>query len=115
MVISTIEMTAVTDSVNPASFALPSTRSVNSVENTAVGASDSITAVFRTDASNGRRNQQAAANSTPSGKRQPSTRSTLPTSLPVRGKSISMPTMNTEQNEFASATGCSRVGTNVGM
>ena len=36
MVISTIEMTAVTDSVNPASFALPSTRSVNSVENTAV-------------------------------------------------------------------------------
>ena len=36
MVISAIEMTAVTASVNPASFALPSTRSVNSVENTVV-------------------------------------------------------------------------------
>ena len=47
---------AVIASEKPASLALPSTLSVNNVENMAIGASEQITITARTEAENGSRN-----------------------------------------------------------
>jgi len=55
---------AVIASEKPASLALPSTLSVNNVENMAIGASEQITITARTEAENGSRNQETSAKAT---------------------------------------------------
>ena len=102
-------MTALSDSVNPASRALPSTLSVYSVAKIAVGARQHSATASRVTASNGSRNHAAAAKSTANGTRQPRISSTSRTSWREAGRSISMPTISIEQNAFALENGWQNV------
>lgn len=92
-------------SEKPASLALPSTLSVNSVEKMAIGANAQITITARIEAENGSRNHAINAKATLNGIRQAMTAMTSFTSCLDWGRSMSMPTISIDTSALAPLNG----------